>query len=700
MKKEDILALDEFRETYGDKAADALVQYLTKKRKDLTAHEVLEDDGAFERFSNWAYTKLHVDVYEKFAKHDVGGFFKRSNVEGFRKMRPGVDPNYNYFLKDFEKESSDVDDISQLDDREIAKTIANQFKSITNVDISDIFNTDSSEPDTPLFNQNEIDKTMPSIRKWLDSYGIPANRQDDILCELDDVLSTKFQEMDEDPLVIDSLMSNESIIGEDDKISLTFGQLKKLVREFREKLLEDDEDDYEVCAKCGAEIDPCDAYYVDASEVYCSEDCLNAAGYTLDDVIDDTEIDKSYESKIGEELEDKDISKVYDELKKTGKKDDEIGKVIGGMMTSNESSDTDVLENNPAMVETAVKKFNALRKQALDKIGDEDSLYYETGSTIQSAPGYVSEMTMDIKDGKVFVRWTEDERLGWKTRRVEQENVASVGDDFEIDNILDSIDYMMKCIKRAMKYYERVNPDNEEEVVKQLEQDDEFDESVKYFSRQKMFQESTLDTPAYWNNNGKYQDLANRVSGVSVEDLIEKFKIPYSIASKFDRDRFQYFRFFNDGDMPTIFKRDIYDKFGEFPKYCDMNDDELFNFVAQRLEALIDADLNVLKPFLDKVPEDDKNIEETVVLKKQLIIGDNNDGTITLMMTVQPSEDDKKMLRMLAGDESIDFKKDPEYSYWYASIKGKTPKEAEEQISSNFQDYAIEIDNDQDQISL
>ena len=657
MKKEDTLAIDEFREMYGDEAADALVQYLTKKRKDLTAHEVLEDDGAFERFSNWAYTKLHVDVYEKFAKHDVGGFFKRSNVEGFRKMRPGVDPNYNYFLKDLEKESSDVDDISQLDDREIAKTIADQFKSITNVDISDIFNTDSSEPDTPLFNQDEIDKTMPSIRKWLDSYGIPANRQDDILYELDDVLSTKFQEMDEDPLVIDSLMSNESIIGEDDKISLTFGQLKKLVREFRQKLLEDD-------------------------------------------AIDDTEIEKSYESKIGEELEDKDISKVYDELKKTGKKDDEIGKVIGGMMTSNESSDTDVLENNPAMVETAVKKFNALRKQALDKIGDEDSLYYETGSTIQSAPGYVSEMTVDVKDGKVFVRWTEDERLGWKTRRVEQENVASVGDDFEIDNILDSIDYMMKCIKRAMKYYERVNPDNEEKVVKQLEQDDEFDESVKYFSRQQMFQESTLDTPAYWNNNGKHQDLANRVSGVSVEKLIEKFKIPYSIASKFDRDRFQYFRFFNDGDMPTIFKRDIYDKFGEFPKYCDMNDDELFNFVAQRLEALIDADLNVLKPFLDKVPEDDKSIEETVVLKKQLIIGDNNDGTITLMMTVQPSEDDKKMLRMLAGDESIDFKKDPEYSYWYASIKGKTPKEAEEQISSNFQDYAIEIDNDQDQISL
>lgn len=569
MKKEDILALDEFRETYGDKAADALVQYLTKKRKDLTAHEVLEDDGAFERFSNWAYTKLHVDVYEKFAKHDVGGFFKRSNVEGFRKMRPGVDPNYNYFLRDLEGESKDVEDISQLDDREIAKTIADQFKSITNVDISDIFNKDSSEPDTPLFNQDEIDKTVPSIKKWLDGHGIPANHQDDILYELDDVLSTKFQEMDEDPLVVDSIMSNESIIGEDDAITLTFGQLKKLVREFREKIAESDDDDYEVCAKCGAEIDPCDAYYVDASEPYCSEECLNAAGYTLDDVLDDTQID-SYDSITEDvlsqnvkDIKDEDISKVYDELKKTGKTDDEIGKVIGGIISTKQESTNSLSRPDNVIVET----------------------------------------------------WDE------------------------------------------------------------------------------------TDAQTYWNGNGKYQDIANRLSGVPADKLIEKFKIPYATASKFDRDRIQYYRFFNDGDTPTVLKKDITDKYGKFPAHCDLHDDELFNFIAPRLEALIDTDLKLVKPYVDKVQDEDTSIEETAVFKKQLIIGDNNDGTITIMLTSQPSEDDKKMLRTLSGDENMDFKKDPEYSYWYASIKGKTPKEAEEQISQSFPDYAIEIDNDQDQIA-
>ena len=140
-------------------------------------------------------------------------------------------------------------------------------------------------------------------------------------------------------------------------------------------------------------------------------------------------------------------------------------------------------------------------------------------------------------------------------------------------------------------------------------------------------------------------------------------------------------------------------KFRIIVKHNDMNDDELFNFIAPRLEALIDTDLKLVKPYVDKVQEEKPSIEETAVFKKQLIIGDNNDGTITIMLTSQPSEDDKKMLRTLSGDENMDFKKDPEYSYWYASIKGKTPKEAEEQISQSFPDYAIEIDNDQDQIA-
>ncbi len=139
---------------------------------------------------------------------------------------------------------------------------------------------------------------------------------------------------------------------------------------------------------------------------------------------------------------------------------------------------TSGIERNLAKVNRGVKKFNALRKQALDKIGDEDSLYYETGSTIQSGPQYVSEMQMEMDDETVTVTWVEEEMLGWKTRRVAQENKAKADDEFEIDNLIESIQYMAKGVKKALKYYEKLNPDNEEEVLADLE-NDEADEATE-----------------------------------------------------------------------------------------------------------------------------------------------------------------------------------------------------------------------------
>lgn len=142
------------------------------------------------------------------------------------------------------------------------------------------------------------------------------------------------------------------------------------------------------------------------------------------------------------------------------------------------SESMDPIEKNLKRVDIAIKKFNALRKQALDKIGDEDSLYYETGSTLQSGPQYVSEMQMEMDGETVTVTWVEEEMMGWKTRRVAQENRAKADDEFEIDNLVESIQYMARGVKKALKYYEKLNPDNEEEVLADLEQDD-VDESVE-----------------------------------------------------------------------------------------------------------------------------------------------------------------------------------------------------------------------------
>lgn len=136
------------------------------------------------------------------------------------------------------------------------------------------------------------------------------------------------------------------------------------------------------------------------------------------------------------------------------------------------------LFRNIMKIRNAVVKFNALRQQALDKIGDEDSLYYETGSTLQSGPQYISKMYMDLDVDQVTLTWEEDEMLGWKTRRVSQENHANASDEFEVDNLLDSIKYMSGCVKKAIKYYEKLNPDNEEEVLADLEKD-EADEATE-----------------------------------------------------------------------------------------------------------------------------------------------------------------------------------------------------------------------------
>lgn len=129
------------------------------------------------------------------------------------------------------------------------------------------------------------------------------------------------------------------------------------------------------------------------------------------------------------------------------------------------------IERNLAKVDRAVKKFNEFRKQALAKIGDEGSLYYETGSTLQSGPQYISEMHMEMDGEYVSINYVAEEMVGWNTRRVAQEDRANASDEFEIDNLLDSIKFLQNGVRKALKYYEKLNPDNEEQVLKDLEQD-------------------------------------------------------------------------------------------------------------------------------------------------------------------------------------------------------------------------------------
>ena len=158
---------------------------------------------------------------------------------------------------------------------------------------------------------------------------------------------------------------------------------------------------------------------------------------------------------------------------------------------------TSGIERNLAKVDRAVKKFNEFRKQALAKIGDEGSLYYETGSTLQSGPQYISEMHMEMDGEYVSINYVAEEMAGWNTRRVAQEDRANASDEFEVENLLDSISFLMKGIKKALKYHEKLNPDNEEQALKDLEKDD-VDESDDDMQDDTLADTYDADEAMYW----------------------------------------------------------------------------------------------------------------------------------------------------------------------------------------------------------
>ena len=100
----EIDAMAEFEIMYSQKALKALKAYLSK-RTSKKADEILNDDDEFDKFANWAYKHLNIDVYEKFAKYDKGTLYKRTSTllkdpeqSGDKRFdtRPGDDTRFSY----------------------------------------------------------------------------------------------------------------------------------------------------------------------------------------------------------------------------------------------------------------------------------------------------------------------------------------------------------------------------------------------------------------------------------------------------------------------------------------------------------------------------------------------------------------------------------------------------------------------------
>jgi hypothetical protein len=108
LKESETEAIAEFERMYGPNAGKALRAYLNKRSR-KSAEEVLASDDEFEKFSNWAYKHLGIDVYAKFARYDTGSFYKRTSdlakdpeqrADKRLSTKPGDDTRYSYEVSD------------------------------------------------------------------------------------------------------------------------------------------------------------------------------------------------------------------------------------------------------------------------------------------------------------------------------------------------------------------------------------------------------------------------------------------------------------------------------------------------------------------------------------------------------------------------------------------------------------------------
>ena len=195
VKESEVDAIAEFEDMYGPKAGKALKAYLSKRSR-KSAEEILNSDDEFDKFANWAYKHLHIDVYEKFATYDKGSFYKRTSdlardpeQRGDRpRSDAGDDTRYSYDdggdAGDFDsatdtwKEPTTFDVVD--DDVEESVTVTEDGES-HELEIKGILNTTWN--DDPLddykyrfINRVDVDKAARFLDKALAEYSVTNDK--------------------------------------------------------------------------------------------------------------------------------------------------------------------------------------------------------------------------------------------------------------------------------------------------------------------------------------------------------------------------------------------------------------------------------------------------------------------------------------------------------------------------------------------
>ena len=124
-----------------------------------------------------------------------------------------------------------------------------------------------------------------------------------------------------------------------------------------------------------------------------------------------------------------------------------------------------------AKLQKLVDKFNALRQDAIELTGSEDDIYYDNSSTFDSGPEYIGAVSVAIRDGAVVMSYETEEVHGWSMRRERKtwDSRAPINEgEFDPDILKDELKYMSRCVKRAMTYFRKVNPDMTDDDIEKM----------------------------------------------------------------------------------------------------------------------------------------------------------------------------------------------------------------------------------------
>ena len=106
-------------------------------------------------------------------------------------------------------------------------------------------------------------------------------------------------------------------------------------------------------------------------------------------------------------------------------------------------------------------KFNALRQDAISITGDDSEIYYDNSSTWDMGPSFIGPVSISVDRDSVVMTYEYESYSGWEKRRTTYRSFAKIEEgDFDDYDFKDELRYMSRCVKRAIRYFNKHKNDS------------------------------------------------------------------------------------------------------------------------------------------------------------------------------------------------------------------------------------------------